>query len=244
MIMKRILYLMTIACLMFSCSQNEPLAYEDDPAIYIANDDINYSFFYLETDADVDNVYIKVHAMGQLSDVDRSFSLIQSNAGAAGAAVAAKHYLAFDSEEMRMRMVMPAGRSEVEIPITLYKDASLDLTTVKLLVRVAENENFKVGVTEMKDAEIAFSAQAIKPTNWSDWYYAFGASWGSIKMRFIIDNTGITNFDKVSDDYSYLYYLNDKLKQKLLEYNTAHPSALLAEADGALVNFDNPYIWN
>ena len=235
---------MTIFCLMISCSQNEPLAYEDNSAIYIANDDINYSFFYLETDANVANIYIKVHAMGKPSDVDRPFLLIQANTDDAGAAVADKHYLAFDSEEMKMRMVMPAGRNEVEIPITLYKDESLELTTVKLLVKVAENENFKMGVSEMLDTEIRFSAQAIKPTNWGDWYYAFGASWGSLKMRFIIDNTGITNFDKVPDDYSYLYYLNDKLKQKLLEYNTAHPDALFAEADGTLVNFDNPYIWN
>lgn len=244
MIMKRMLYLMISLCLMVSCSQNEPLAYENNPAIYIANDDISYSFFYLETEADKDNVSIKVHAMGQPSDVDRPFLLLQANAGAAGSAVAGKHYLPFDSEEMRKRMVMPAGKNEVDVPVTLYKDASLDLTIVKLLVKVAENENFKVGVVEKEDAEIAFSAQAIKPTNWVDWYDAFGASWGSVKMRFIIDNTGITNFDKVSGDYSYLYYLNNKLKQKLFEYNTAHPDAMLAEADGKLVDFENPYIGN
>ncbi len=44
---------------------------------------------------------------------------------------------------------------------------------------------------------ISFSSQAMKPINWKAWYYAFGASWGTVKMRFIIDVTGITNFDEV-----------------------------------------------
>ena len=84
--------------------------------------------------------------------------------------------------------------------------------------------------------------KAIKPTNWKDWYYAFGASWGSVKMRFIIDVTGITNFDNVPDDYDYLIYLNGKLKSKLYEYNSTHDQPL-QEVDGTLIEFENPYIW-
>ena len=108
---------------------------------------------------------------------------------------------------------------------------------MKLTLKVATNENFKVGVSECDSTNITFSSQAIKPTNWKDWYYAFGTSWGSVKMRFIIDNTGITNFNTVPSDINYLIYLNDKLKQKIYEYNTAHPTAPLVEADGTLVEF-------
>jgi hypothetical protein len=239
--MKKVLFLILGIFALVSCSQNEPISYVDNPAIYIASDNINYSFFYSATGADEDNVNITVHAMGNPSDIDRPFSLIQANTGASDAAVAGTHFLAFDSNEMKSRMVMPAGKSEVKVPITLLKDASLNLKTVKLIVRVAANDNFKTGVIEKDSTVVTFSSQAIKPTNWDDWYYAFGASWGSVKMRFIIDVTGITNFDTVPSDYSYLIYLNSKLKQKMYEYNEAHPNAPLAEADGTLLEFENPY---
>ncbi|HCZ22696.1 MAG TPA: hypothetical protein DHU72_04520 [Rikenellaceae bacterium] len=99
-----------------------------------------------------------------------------------------------------------------------------------------------MGVVEKDSTVISFSSQAMKPTNWKDWYYAFGSSWGTVKMRFIIDVTGITNFDQVPDDYDYLIYLNGKLKSKMFEYNSTHDQPL-QEADGTLVEFENPYIW-
>lgn len=226
---------------MSSCSQQNPLAYEDNPALYFVGDDINYSFFYAESSNSKADVYITVHAMGNPADVDRSFTLEQTNEKVIDAAQADVHYLSLSSDEMKKRMVMPAGKNEMKLAITLLKDVSLDLRTVKLTLKVVNNDNFKVGVIEKDTTNIVFSSQAIKPTNWDDWYYAFGASWGSVKMRFIIDNTGITNFDVVPTDTSYLIYLNEKLKQKLYEYNAAHPTTPLAEADGTFVEFENPY---
>ncbi len=226
---------------MSSCSQQDSLAYEDNPAIYIDSNDIDYSFFYAQSANLMSDVYVTIHAMGNPSNTDRAFSMEQTNTNATDAAQADVHYLSLSSDEMKKRMVMPAGKNEMKLAITLLKDASLDLKTVKLTLKVDDNDNFKVGVIEKDTINIMFSSQAIKPTNWDDWYYAFGASWGSVKMRFIIDNTGITNFDTVPTDTYYLVYLNDKLKQKLYEYNAAHPGAPLAEADGTLVELENPY---
>lgn len=239
--MKKYIFLLLGVVTMSSCSQQEPLAYEDNPALYFGGDDINYSFFYAESASSQKDVYVTIHAMGNPSNTDRAFSLEQTNTKATDAAQADVHYLSLSSVEMKKRMVMPAGKNEMKLAITLLKDASLDLKTVKLTLKVADNDNFKVGVMEKDTTNILFSSQAIKPTNWDDWYYAFGASWGSVKMRFIIDNTGITNFDTVPTDTYYLVYLNEKLKQKLYEYNAAHPSAPLAEADGTLIEFENPY---
>jgi hypothetical protein len=244
MMMKKNLYLLFWGLIaLTSCSLNDPLAYENDPAIYFANKDINYSFFYAESASSKADVFITVHAMGNPSPSDRSFSLVQSNVSDANAAVSGTHFLPLSSQDVQKRMVMPAGQSEVKVPITLLKDPSLDLKTVKLTLKVAANDHFKVGVLECDTTNIMFSSLAIKPTNWSDWYNAFGDSWGSVKMRFIIDNTGITNFDTIPSDSSFLYFLNSKIQQKLFEYNNLHPDAPLAEADGTLVNFDNPYIW-
>ena len=225
-----------------SCSENEPMAYEGNPSLYFANDDINFSFFYAENASDRSTVDITVHAMGPVADVDRSFSLCQLNSGDADAAQAGVHYLGFDTDEMKQAMVIPAGKSEVKLPIVLLKDNSLETQTVRLKIGIRPNENFGYGVTERDSTVISFSSQAMKPTNWKDWYYAFGASWGTVKMRFIIDVTGITNFDQVPEDYDYLIYLNGKLKSKLYEYNATHEQPL-QEADGTLIEFENPYIW-
>ena len=83
-----------------SCSENEPMAYEGQPALYFANDDINFSFFYAEDAGDRSSVDITVHAMGPVSDVNRTFTLYQENAGEADAAQAGVHYLGFDTDEI------------------------------------------------------------------------------------------------------------------------------------------------
>ena len=243
--MKKYIYLVMVALgilTLASCSENEPMAYEGQPALYFANDDINFSFFYAESAGDRSSVDITVHAMGPVSDVDRAFTLYQENAGEADAAQSGVHYLGFDTDEMKQAMVIPAGKSEIKLPIVLLKDNSLDTKTVKLKIGIRPNENFGKGVVEKDSTVISFSSQAMKPANWKDWYYAFGASWGTVKMRFIIDVTGITNFDQVPEDYDYLIYLNGKLKSKLFEYNSTHEQPL-QEVDGTLVEFENPYIW-
>lgn len=227
-----------------SCSENEPISYVNDPALYFDNDDVSYSFFYNADQADRDTIYIKVHAMGYPSDADRAFSLVQTNAGDADAAQSGVHYVGFDSSEMSGRLVIPQGKNEVDVPVILLNDASLETSEVKLRIGIKANDNFGLGIVEHDSVTVTFSAQAIKPNNWADWYYAFGASWGTVKMRFIIEHTGISDFNNVPSDYYYLIYLNEKLKSKLYEYNAAHPDAPLAEADGTLVEFDNPYIMN
>lgn len=227
-----------------SCSQNEPEAYVNEPALYIDSDDQSFSFFYSTNTDGRDTVLVKVHAMGYPADTDRPFTLYQMNTGAADAAKAGTHYVGFDTEEMQRLMVMPAGKSDYEVPVILLKDESLDTDIVKLKIGVRPNDNFAQGVVEKDTVMVTFSAQATKPSNWDDWYYAFGATWGTVKMKFIIDVTGISDFNKVPDDYDYLIYLNEKLKSKLYDYNEAHPNAPMAEADGTVIDFDNPYIMN
>lgn len=234
----------TLAMGTASCSENEPASFEGSPALYFDCDDINYSFFYSADGADRDTVMIKVHAMGYPSVTDRTFTLTQTNAGETGAAVSGRHFVAFDSGEMTPRLVIPAGKSEVDVPLILLNDESLASEEVRLVIGILPDANFSEGIVEHDSVAVTFSAQATRPANWDDWYYAFGASWGTVKMRFIIEHTGISDFNNVPDDYYYLLYLNDKLKSKLYEYNAAHPDEPLAEADGTLIEFDNPYIMN
>lgn len=235
--MKKYLYFIVCLMTLSSCTKNEPIEYINDPAINFPEKEVNFSFFYSKESSDRVNAEITIHAMGYPSDKDRPFTLQQTNLNGVDAAIPGVHYLAFDSKEMKERMVMPAGKSDMKLPITLIKDPSLDLKIVKLTVKVAENENFKAGVIEMDSTNVFISSLALKPTNWSSWVDAFGPDWGSVKMRFIIDHTGITDFENVPTDYAYLLYLNSKLKQALYDYNEAHPNQHLAEADGTFVKF-------
>ena len=57
-------------------------------------------------------------------------------------------------------------------------------------------------------------------------------------MKFIIDNTGFTDFDGGYQSSDYTNYMASKVIQKLLEYNTNHPDDPLSEADGTLVTFE------
>ena len=64
--MKKYLYIamMVVALLpLASCSENEPMEYAGQPALYFDNEDINYSFFYSEDGGDRSSVDITVHAM-------------------------------------------------------------------------------------------------------------------------------------------------------------------------------------
>ena len=59
-------------------------------------------------------------------------------------------------------------------------------------------------------------------------------------MKFIVDNTGFTDFEGGSLNTDYAYYLSSKVKQKLLEYNANpnNPDRPLKEADGTIVTFE------
>lgn len=227
-----------IALTAASCQENEAMTYEDQPALYFDQDDTSFSFFYSTGNGEIDTIEVKIHAMGFPSDIDRPFRLKQLNEGEDGAAVSGLHYMSFDSEQMTQDMVIPAGKSETNVHIVVYNDESLDLVeSVSLKLGIEPNDYFDYGIIEKDSVVLTISSQATKPSNWDDWYYAFGETWGTVKMKFIIQHTGITNFDDVPSDSDYLVYLNDKLCNALEAYNEEHPDEPLAEADGTLVSF-------
>ncbi|MFR5661135.1 MAG: hypothetical protein ACLUDU_25190, partial [Butyricimonas faecihominis] len=59
--------------------------------------------------------------------------------------------------------------------------------------------------------------------------------WGSRKMKFMTDETGIIDWN-INPDSQYTIYLVAKCKNALNEYNETHEEKL-AEADGTLVEF-------
>ena len=216
-----------------SCKENSALEYENDPALYFENttygqrDSIAHTFFIQPDDQMRDTVFIEILTMGYPTDSDRPFILEQTNAGQPGSAIAGEH------------LKIPKGSVRKSFPLIVLRDPSLELEEVRIELKIGENEYFRSGIDDWTNFVVKTTSMAVKPTNWDTyWKYYFGPTWGSVKMKFIIDNTGFSDFDGDRLNTDYTNYLSSKVKQKLLEYNTNHPDDPLSEADGTLVTFE------
>lgn len=235
---------------MAGCKQLDVNCYENDPRLYFyrspsydasQRDSIAQSFFLLPQEQDRDTVYITLETMGMSSDQPRPFSLVQTNVGEPNAAIAGKHYLALDSEEMKNNMMIPAGAVEYRMPLIVLRDPSLDTSKVRLKLDIAENKYFKPGIAENAHFWVTITATAEEPPTWESnyWIYIFG-EWGAKKMWFIINYLGINDFSEEIDDSAYRDYLHALAEQKLQEYNAdpVNEDAPLREMDGTLVTFE------
>lgn len=227
-----------------SCKEYDALQYENDPALYFVNDNygqkdsLDHSFFLVPGDGP-DTVYVQLHTMGELSDSDRPFVLEQTNGNDPDAAKPGVHYVAFDDPAVSKYFVVPAHSVSVNLPIIFIRDESLNTSKVRLALRIVPNDYFRLGIPEWTTFVLKTTAEAVKPALWDTrWKYYFGPSWGSVKMKFIIDVTGYTNWDYYPNDSGFLNYLEAKVLSRFQEYNEANPDNPLKEADGTLVTFD------
>lgn len=244
------LYTLLAACLTcFSCQEQDMMHYDETSAIYFANealsvstsqkDSINHSFFVCKADVTRDTVRVLIRAMGMPVDYDRPVKLVQTNAGEPDAAIAGTHYVAFDDPAIRDSFYIPADEVSKFIPIVLLRDQSLASSEVRLSMELEANEHFRQGIDDWRTFLVTTTDEATKPNNWDKfWFIYFGPSWGTEKMRLIIQSTGLTDFVNTPDDTGYLYWLRNTASQALEEYNAAHPDAPLCEADGTPVTFE------
>ena len=249
--MRKITYIPIFLSILFinlisSCKENEMDTYENDPALYFENknygqkDSINHSFFIYNEDVTFDTVRIVICTMGFPTDYDRPINLIQTNTGKPNDAIPGTHFIAFDDPEMQKHICIPAGEVRTEIPIVFLRDKSIADKEVRIELTIGCNEYFRPGINEWRDFVVTTTDMAIKPNNWdTQWRRAFGTTWGSVKMKFIINSTGLTDFNNYpTNDPGYINWLKSTAKQALIDYNTAHPEEPLCEADGSPVTFD------
>lgn len=245
-------FVLLLTVMSIGCKENTVLEYEDAPALYFKyskypseagaqRDSIAHTFFIRPANQMRDTVIIQILTMGFPSSEDRPFVLEQVNAGQPGAAVAGKHFVAFDNPEMIEHLKIPKGAMIKRLPLIVLRDPSLETEEVRLKLKIVENQYFKRGIDAWTNFVVKTTSKAVKPTSWDTrWRYYFGPTWGSVKMKFIIDNTGFTDFDGGGNlDSDYTTYLRSKVIQKLLEYNENpnNPDRPLREADGTLVEF-------
>ena len=240
--MKNIGYILLLSLLavFVGCQKQNVLSYENDPRLFFMNgvdydqvpafrqfDSLSYSFFVLPEDQQRDTVYIVIETMGLTSDQPRAFSLVQTNLDSVNAAIPGKHYVSFESDEMKQLMTIPAGAVRYYMPlIVLRGDPLLDDAEVRLDMKIAENENFKVGINDESEFTVKITAMASEPSEWRSWSVAFG-DWSSTKMWFIINYISADfDFEEYLGDYDYAYYLKTLAIQRLEEYNATHPTLM------------------
>lgn len=236
------LYLLFVAAIMLACEARMPETYAGKQSAYIIANSylrtLEHTFFSVTESNSRDTVWITVQTMGKTFPERRSFRLTQINVEGDSAAIGGEHYVPFDSEEINPYLFVEGDSAQAQVPVILLKTEEMDLKKFKLVIAIQENEYFEaVNLPEYADYTITTTALAEKPSRWgTDWERDFG-EWGSVKMKFIMEITGYTDWDKPLSDSQYKKYMLTKCKEALYEYNLTHPEEPLAEADGRLVEF-------
>lgn len=224
-----------------ACEEKNVELYKNEPALYFWRgtdysvdfrqyDSLAYSFFVKDANRQRDTVYVQLRTMGLPTDAPRTVKLVQTNAGAVDAAVPGTHYVAFDNAEVASQMVVPAGAVITHIPVIVLRDPSTKSREYRLNLEIAKNENFEAGLEEQKKFLIKISDMTFKPSNWNSWQYYFG-EWGPVKMWFIINYVGVSDFDNYSQySQAMLDFYKMKANQKLEEYNKNN-NTILTEDD-------------
>lgn len=235
---------------LFSSCEKEAVAEFDSPASLFfysgayslmggaQGDSKSYSFFYTESTLTEDMLWIDVRLTGMPSDRDHVIPLVQQNVGKPGAAVAGTHYVAFDDPRMVEYLVIPEGSTGVTIPVIIKKTADMEDKEFTLEVGIGTNDYFVAGLKEKSVFTVTMTAMAVKPPGWGYYYEQVFGTWGQVKMKFIIDHVGFTDFETVLDNnYDLRRYLSMKSRELLAQYEAEHGP--LYENDGITrVTFD------
>ncbi|MDR0765774.1 MAG: DUF4843 domain-containing protein [Odoribacteraceae bacterium] len=224
--------LLLLPLLLAACQEVVVNKYEDNSSLYFYRgaldargngqfDSLAYSFYLEESGRVRDTLWIEARLSGFPSAVARPVPVVQLLTGSDDA-VAGQHYLSFDDPEIKSLVVLPPNAVKVKLPIVLLREPSLKTTERQLLLEITTNEYFSVGIQGQRRFLIRFSDLATQPANWTaTWKSVFG-DWGAVKMRFIIDYVGFSDFDATRLLGDMRDYLKVKAKQKLADYEAAN----------------------
>lgn len=240
--------LLGVGISLWACEEKVVMLYENKPALYFyrgddyannihQHDSLVYSFYTKETLRERDTLYLHIRTMGIPSGEARPIRVVQTTTGKADDAVAGTHYVAFDDPEVASEMVIPAHAVMTDIPVIVLRDPSMKSKEFRLNLEIAENEEFGVGLETQKSFLLKLSDITAPPANWNSWKYYFG-EWGPVKMKFIIDYVGLSDFDKYSEfSRAELEYYQMKANQKLEEYNRVNQTILKEDDNITEVKF-------
>lgn len=226
--MKKLLYILLAMPLFFlSCNEDEIMTFDsDDAGIYFQTgvqtrfflnidqywDSLSHTF---SQDADTVRSYVmsaRLRTLGKVRDYDRKVRVVVDQANTT--AVEGTHFTVnFDN------IVVPAGAAEVEVPVTFLRHPDLLTKELRVMIKVEDNENFKVPFTRQKNTNIYYASGDTlmadrflfivdefytEPVIWSFFNYSFPdgvnpcGAWSPKKQKLMSQLFGITE-----DDWDY-----------------------------------------
>ena len=158
------------------------------------------TFVYAGGDAETDTVWIPLKTIGMVTDFDRPVTLTQVQ-GEGLNAVAGTHFVPFNDQSLSAEYVIPAGKSTVELPIVLKRDASMLTDRVLVEFTLTANNYFTPGFVGPQTVQIWVTDQMERPSYWpvaSDATLNKKiAPYDPVLHQFLIDATG----NKWDDEY-------------------------------------------
>ncbi len=233
-ITKSFLMLCLSLLLCTSCDKNDGFYYQDvarvrlvGPSIWtLDTDSLEFSFLTYSEDVTEMQMDVEVWLMGETVDYDRTANIVVNSSLTTASS---------DMYEVPSTVTIPAGEHIGELPVILKRDEILEETTVRLYIEVAASEDFEIGTNEYDHLLLKWTDQISKPSYWDDITEHFG-TYSDTKYRFMIQTSGVSEFDPDDMTWAQLHHYNIMFTNALNEYNSTNDTPLTDE-NGALVTF-------
>lgn len=219
--------------LLGSSCENDGFYYQDQsrirmegPEIWtLETDSLEFSFITTPSDVVTQQMDVTLYVMGVVADYDRTVQL---------ETVADKTTATDDLYEYPTTVVIPAGSNYGICPVILKRADILQEKTVRLFIRVVASDDFAVGSKEQDHLLLKWNDQLSKPSNWDDLEEFFG-TYSDNKYRFMLNNTGVSEFDTETMTWAELRNYKIMLTNLLNELE----EPVLDENTGLPISFDN-----
>ena len=219
---------------MFAACENDKFYYQDEARVRIegpyewavGTDSLNFSFAVYPSSVQEQEMKMILYVMGEAASTDRTAKL---EVDASRTTASAAQYILPET------VTVPAGKLEVPFIITLKRSEDLTSQTVSLYLRVAESNDFKIGVVEQNHFCLKWNDVLGKPKNWDTELTEFFGEYSYVKYRFLIATIGFGEFGN-GMTWSELMNYQIIMKTALDEYN-ASPAGPLKDENGQLVEF-------
>ncbi len=214
-----IICILGLAVSITSCENEEYLYKGTTDTVWLSGDimqeatkdSVLYSFKVYDSSVTEATLNLIVNLTGKASQQDRSFKL---------EIVEDETNITPNDYEIGTT-VLPAGAYSVTIPIKVKRNASsLDIkkTAAKLTLRVIEGGELGVSITERNKYSFVWCDYLIKPSSWSN-IQSYVGPFSQARYKFIIDYTGLVNFDEFENDMNRVLGLQSLLLRLLEKYN-------------------------
>lgn len=205
-------------CFTTSC-ENEEFYYQDtdkiwlsgDPAQQATRDSTLATFALDDKNITTKDVNIIANLTGAMSDHDRTFKLVVVDSMTTAPA---------DAYELGT-CVLPANQHKVTVPVKVKRTVNgLDLKKrmAKVTFRVVEDTELTPSVDDRLSFSIVWCDYLIKPASWSVIEYYLGP-FSQARYRFIIDQTGMTDFSEYDGNYSWIIGFQSLMIRLLQDWN-------------------------